>query len=264
MSSELVPFVFDGREVRTITIGGEPWVVVADICAVLELGNTTKAIRGLRRDDLKRIQVMDALGRSQETSVVNEPGLYQLIFRSYKPEAERFRDWICREVLPSIRKTGQFTVNVPLLLPAPQRWQKTFQDEFFQEVFRLKGKTPVPYPKAPWLAQVIRDVVYRRLPDGVSDTLELLNPIPPGCKYRQHKQHQFIERTTGQFEDFLSQLIGGMKMFLEWEAFYAAWNRLHPIQRDLPGHLAFVFADSQQQLFPFAFELIANGKRDNN
>jgi KilA domain-containing protein/P63C domain-containing protein len=115
-----------------------------------------------------------------------------------------------------------FKVNVPLLLRDPQAWQKTFQDEFFQEVFRLKGKNPVPYPKAPWLAQVIRDVVYRRLPDGVSDTLELLNPVLPGRKHRQHKQHQFIECETGQFEDFLSQLIGGMKMFLEWEAFYVA------------------------------------------
>jgi KilA-N domain/P63C domain len=156
-----------------------------------------------------------------------------------------------------VREWFGFKVNVPLLVPAPQPWQKTFQDEFFQEVFRLKGKHRVPYPKAPWLAQVIRDVVYRRLPDGVSDTLELLNPVLPGRKHRQHKQHQFIERETGQFEDFLSQLIGGMKMFQEWEAFYAAWNRLHPIRRDLPGHLAFVFADSQQQLFPFVFELIA-------
>src|ERR1700747_1903419 len=108
MNAELVAFRFNGRgEVRTIMIRGEPWFVVADVCAILELGNVGMAIKGLPKADVSKADVRSS-GQLRKMSLVNEPGLYRLIFRSKKPEAERFQDWICRDVLPSIRRTGQY------------------------------------------------------------------------------------------------------------------------------------------------------------
>ena len=128
--SALVPFIFDGREVRTVTINGQPWFVVADVCAALELEHTHKAVKGLRKADLTKIPV-SSYGQSRNMLVTNEPGLYRLILRSYKPEAERFQDWICREVLPSIRKTGKYQLDLRgWLSSGPKPWTKTFPDRY--------------------------------------------------------------------------------------------------------------------------------------
>ena len=56
-AGDIIPFAFDGREVRTVTINGEPWFVVADVRAVLELEHTHKAVKGLRKADLTKIPV---------------------------------------------------------------------------------------------------------------------------------------------------------------------------------------------------------------
>lgn len=67
----------------------------------------------MRRIEYERIisPVIDALGRKQETWLINEPGLYSLVLRSRKPEAKHFKRWITHEVLPSIRKTGGYSIH---------------------------------------------------------------------------------------------------------------------------------------------------------
>lgn len=117
---ELIPFNFADREVRVVTLDGEPWFVVNDVCAVLEIKNPYDVIRRIDVEDLDRIEVLDARGVSQQTNIVNESGLYDLIFRSDKPAARDFRRWVTREVLPSIRKTGMH-LPVKLSNPALQR-----------------------------------------------------------------------------------------------------------------------------------------------
>lgn len=86
--------------------GEEPWFVAADICRALELENVTKALKGLDDDEvtLKTFQ-----GKRQ--NIITESGLYALILRSYKPQAKPFRKWVTSEVLPSIRKTGQYKAD---------------------------------------------------------------------------------------------------------------------------------------------------------
>lgn len=98
-------------EVRTaIDEQGEPWFCLADVCRVLELRVDGVTPR-LREGGYNRIVVTDALGRNQGTTFVNEQNLYRVIMRSDKPNAEPFQDWVCGEVLPSIRKTGQYSVQ---------------------------------------------------------------------------------------------------------------------------------------------------------
>ena len=105
---ELIPFNYEGTAVRTV-IGndGEPRFVLADLCHVLKLGNTSMVARRLS-DSMKGLSQIDTPGGSQRMSSVTEAGMYAVVMRSDKPEAVRFQEWVTGEVLPSIRKRGGY------------------------------------------------------------------------------------------------------------------------------------------------------------
>lgn len=111
--SELTPFAYGTQQVRTILIGDEPWFVAADVCAVLEIANARQAVARVDRDDVCQVDVIDSLGRGQNAYAVNESGMYELVIRSDKPQARKFRRWITSEVLPAIRKTGRYRIPTP-------------------------------------------------------------------------------------------------------------------------------------------------------
>lgn len=95
--------------VRVVMQGGEPWFVAKDVCDCLELGNPRTSIALLDEDE-KGVHTMDTLGGAQEMSIISEPGLYSLIIRSRKPEAKAFKRWVTHDILPSIRKTGSYSM----------------------------------------------------------------------------------------------------------------------------------------------------------
>lgn len=76
-----------------------------DVCEVLGLGNVTEALRGLDEDE-KGVHIIDTPGGKQEMTIVSEPGLYSLIFRSRKPEARAFSKWVRGDVFPTYRQKG--------------------------------------------------------------------------------------------------------------------------------------------------------------
>ena len=81
----------------------------------MEHSNHKVALQGLDDDEVRKVYLTDSLGRKQNTNVVDESGFYTLVMRSNKPKAKPFRKWVTREVLPSIRKTGQYSLpNQPL------------------------------------------------------------------------------------------------------------------------------------------------------
>jgi len=105
--SNIIAFRFeDSAEVRTLERDGEPWFVAKDVGDVLGLKNS-RTLRNLD-DDEKGVAKLHTLGGEQEVNIVNESGLYALIFRSRKLEAKKFRKWVMSEVLPSLRKTGKY------------------------------------------------------------------------------------------------------------------------------------------------------------
>jgi prophage antirepressor-like protein len=108
--SALQVFDFEEKAVRTLLRDGEPWFVARDVCAVLEIESHRNVVARLD-DDEKGVHTMDSLGGAQPTSIVSESGLYALIFTSRKPEAKRFRKWVTGEVLPTLRKTGQYDLR---------------------------------------------------------------------------------------------------------------------------------------------------------
>lgn len=110
--NDLQVFNYGSQEVRTLLIEDAPWWVLVDVCRVLELGSAHKVSARLDEDERTQIPVIDGMGRSQNTTVINESGLYSVILRSDKQEAKAFKRWITHEVLPAIRKTGRYPAPV--------------------------------------------------------------------------------------------------------------------------------------------------------
>ena len=94
---------------------GEPWFVASDVCRVLDLSNPSKACADLDDDEaaLTNSYSRSSNGTEQKRDmlIINESGMYSLVFRSRKPEAKKFRKWVTEEVLPSIRKTGSYSIS---------------------------------------------------------------------------------------------------------------------------------------------------------
>ena len=102
-------FEYQSNKVRTVDMDGAPWFVLKDVCEVLGLGNSRMVSDRLDEDE-KGVSKIDTLGGVQNVTIINESGLYNVILRSDKPEAKPFRKWVTSEVLPSIRKTGSYTM----------------------------------------------------------------------------------------------------------------------------------------------------------
>lgn len=112
-NNQIVPFDFKGSEVRSVMgENGEPFFVARDVCDALGLDNLGEAIKGLDEEDLTSLKLMSG-GQTREMKLVNESGLYTLILKSKKEEARAFKRWVTTEVLPSIRKTGSYTLGHP-------------------------------------------------------------------------------------------------------------------------------------------------------
>lgn len=96
-------------EVRSLMIDNEPWFVGKDVAVALGYEKGRNAIqKHVDEDDALKWGIIDSLGREQEMTIINESGLYSLIFSSKLESAKKFKHWVTSEVLPSIRKTGSF------------------------------------------------------------------------------------------------------------------------------------------------------------
>lgn len=111
---------FEGHKVRIITIGGEPWFIAGDVCAALDIVNARDALKSLDGDEKNTVALSDGIRGNPNRKVVSESGFYKLIARSRKAckpgtFAHRFSNWVFRDVIPSIRKTGAYGVLFAIL-----------------------------------------------------------------------------------------------------------------------------------------------------
>lgn len=95
-------------EVRTVNIGGEPWLVGKDVSVALGYANPQRAIRDHVDDEDKGVTEMVTPGGTQKVPIINESGLYSLVLSSKLPTAKKFKRWVTSEVLPAIRKHGGY------------------------------------------------------------------------------------------------------------------------------------------------------------
>ena len=142
--------VFENQEFGDqycILIDGEPYFRAKELCASLDYNNPWDAIqKHIDKDDLVKCEVIDSLGRKQMMNFVNESGMYALIFGSTKEGAKQFKRWVTSELIPTIRKTGQYLSeakakelemqNQQLLAEAAENAHKV---NFFDNVTKLDG-----------------------------------------------------------------------------------------------------------------------------
>lgn len=108
-------------EVRTIQLDGDPWFVGKDVAAALGYENTRDALaRHVDDEDKNTVAIHDGIQGNPNMVIINESGVYSLIFGSKLENARRFKHWVTSEVLPAIRKTGTYTARGP--------WEQAVQD----------------------------------------------------------------------------------------------------------------------------------------
>ena len=163
--NELQVFSYEGKEVRTLQIGGEPWWVAKDVCDVFGETNRNRAMQTLDEDE-KGYTQMNTPGGNQQLAVVNEAGLYALLFamqptkargvsEAYIADREQklrnFKRWVTHEVLPSIRKHGAYLTADKLeeIMNDPDAWIKvlTALKEERQAKERLQLQAEADKPK---------------------------------------------------------------------------------------------------------------------
>ena len=103
----IIPFTYHDQPVRVVTIDGEPWFVLADLCKVLDIAASGRLAARLD-EGMRQTHTLETAGGRQRMTIVSEAGMYEVVIRSDKPEAAAFRRWITSEVLPSIRKHGGY------------------------------------------------------------------------------------------------------------------------------------------------------------
>lgn len=108
---ELTIFDFQDHKLRVIEHQGNPWFVAKEVCKALGISNSHDAISRLSDHQKTALGISDPHGRVQKTNIISEGGLYKLAFRSNKAEAEAFTDLVADTILPSIRKTGSYSVH---------------------------------------------------------------------------------------------------------------------------------------------------------
>ncbi|OGD52561.1 hypothetical protein A3K80_09225 [Candidatus Bathyarchaeota archaeon RBG_13_38_9] len=142
---------FDSKEVRIIMVKNEPWFIAKDISDILDFSEPSAMTRTLD-DDEKGLHNVQTLGGVQSLQIINESGLYSSILRSRLPKAKRFKKWVTAEVLPTIRKTGEYSVANPPLLPdfndpvaAARAWADAKEEELKAKKNLLEAKPKIEF-----------------------------------------------------------------------------------------------------------------------
>lgn len=173
--SEVQNFQFESNEVRVhVDQAGELWWVATDVCHALGLTDASKTLERVPESH-KGTKTIRTLGGAQQMLVVDEPGLYEIVFRSNKDEAKRFRAWVFEEVLPSIRQTGSYThapasnSNLAILGEVSQKLAKVATDHE-NRIARLEQRVERPLIPAELDLEEVRSRFAGALRDAIRES----------------------------------------------------------------------------------------------
>ena len=171
----LVPQLFNHPQfgnLRAVNIGGEPFFIGSDVAKALGYRNTRQAIIDHVPDKFKKdgVAIRDSVGGTNSPILINEAGLYKLIMCSRLPEAEKFSDWACGEVLPSIRKDGCYV--------APEQNNNLLQ----AQINTLKAENALLRNQLPALPSLAMAVVYVLLLSNGSIKIGVTDCLPRRIK----------------------------------------------------------------------------------
>lgn len=213
-------------KIRVIMRLGDPWFVAKDACDCLVITNVSQACQALDEDE-KGICKVDTLGGSQDMMLVSESGLYTLIMRSNKPEAKVFRKWVTSEVLPSIRKTGGYSV-------AQAQPQPALPTTYLEALEAL-----VASEKAKLALQAERDEAIRtKAQIGSNREATAMNTASQKSKEcaRLTKENEELKDAVGRGTNWCTVSV----MKAEWVREFGhepSWHKLKKFSADLPTEM---------------------------
>lgn len=165
--NEIVKFDYNGQFVRCVLVGGEPWFILADLCAVfdMETNRGHSLAKRLDTDTRNLIALTDTMGRRRNLIAVNESGLYNIILRSDKPQAKPFQNWVTKEVLPTLRKTGKYEIvkREPNSTQQANSFDLTAEINHLSELHRVWLKcADKPYSRSILgaISEIAKDIAY--------------------------------------------------------------------------------------------------------
>ncbi len=197
---------------------GEPLFCLTDVAGILGLGNANPSRFNLDEAGVHKMYISYPSGAKQVT-FINEPNLYRVIFRSNKPEAVKFQNWVFDEVLPTLRKTGSYTIAEPSV-PAPKpQSPKLSQSDFaiirraVQHIsigMRFSGvSTNAIYARLRQMCEVdsVTHLRYEHLPLIQNELHRIERTLSPYKKMRQDTEKALIRRVCAGDELAVSQAI---------------------------------------------------------
>lgn len=162
--------IFENQEfgsIRTVIINGEPWFVGKDVAMALGYKDTAKAIKAHIDSEDKGVGEIPTPGGTQDTTIINESGMYSLIFGSKLESAKRFKHWVTSEVLPAIRKTGKYETVPDNPLPKAQSVSEAVNlGKFVRDLLKDQGASSYQ------MAEILLDTM-KQFGVGFSDKLLL-------------------------------------------------------------------------------------------
>lgn len=156
--------IFNSEEfgdIRTMNIDGEPWFVGKDVAESLGYKNTRQALSTNVMDEDRGVHSVDTPSGAQQMTIINESGLYALIFGSKLDSAKRFKHWVTSEVLPSIRRSGSY--QKPLTPEQMMRIQLEMIDDVSGRVTKLENTMNIDYGQQRVLEKEVARVVIESL-----------------------------------------------------------------------------------------------------
>ena len=164
-------------EVRTLAIDGEPWAAAIDVAKALGYKEPQKAIRTHVDPEDKGVSKMDTPGGNQEVVIINESGLYSLILSSKLPKARAFKRWVTSEVLPTLRKTGSYSVKPEPPMFEPKRTSVGEIASLLLQIRQIQKAQGTTSRKIAFTAQCLCEQFGIELPE------DFVEPVKPRCNY---------------------------------------------------------------------------------
>ncbi len=147
MGNAIQNYSFESSNVRIIVEDGEPLFCASDVCKALGYANTSKSLSDHCVEKGVTNRYTPTPGGLQSLAYIDERNLYRLVMRSKLPSAEKFQDWVCGEVLPSIRKTGKYATQEQYAIPRTYAEALRLAADKEEENQRLKNQIEQDAPR---------------------------------------------------------------------------------------------------------------------
>ena len=188
MANQLSNFQFQDNAVRVIAVNGEPWFLAADVCRAIGITSPSKAVKILDDDEVALKTFQGLTKGNEEANFISESGMYKIVMRSQDAiklgtPAHAFTKWVTSEVLPAIRKTGQYQQpELEIDFTRTEMMRKAFGMSRFMLFFDHTGRMQIlPVPSHSFvstygeLAKAIRD------PSNIGLSTEHIKEIAQAC-----------------------------------------------------------------------------------